>query len=78
MTYNYSGYLKQIMKEKQKFIIFAHHIKMLDAISKYLGKQKVDHIRIDGTTRSDLRSVSCNCQRHYIRDVVRVDTFLIF
>ncbi|XP_062705938.1 SWI/SNF-related matrix-associated actin-dependent regulator of chromatin subfamily A-like protein 1 [Aedes albopictus] len=50
------GYLKQVLKEKQKFIIFAHHIKMLDAISKYLSKHKVDHIRIDGTTRSDLRS----------------------
>ncbi|XP_065095308.1 SWI/SNF-related matrix-associated actin-dependent regulator of chromatin subfamily A-like protein 1 [Ochlerotatus camptorhynchus] len=50
------GYLKQIIKEKQKFIIFAHHIQMLDAISKYLSKQKVDHIRIDGTTRTDLRS----------------------
>ncbi|EAT41369.1 AAEL006963-PA [Aedes aegypti] len=50
------GYLKQVLKEKQKFIIFAHHIKMLDAISKYLSKQKVDFIRIDGTTRSDLRS----------------------
>lgn len=54
----FSGYLKQVLKEKQKFIIFAHHIKMLDAISKYLSKQKVDFIRIDGTTRSDLRSVS--------------------
>ncbi|XP_058824216.1 SWI/SNF-related matrix-associated actin-dependent regulator of chromatin subfamily A-like protein 1 [Topomyia yanbarensis] len=54
------AYLKQLLKEKQKFIIFAHHIKMLDSISKQLSKQKVDHIRIDGTTRSDLRSQLVN------------------
>ncbi|XP_055544718.1 SWI/SNF-related matrix-associated actin-dependent regulator of chromatin subfamily A-like protein 1 [Wyeomyia smithii] len=50
------AYLKKLLKEKQKFIIFAHHISMLDAICKQLNKQKIDHIRIDGTTRSDLRS----------------------
>ncbi|XP_055641973.1 SWI/SNF-related matrix-associated actin-dependent regulator of chromatin subfamily A-like protein 1 [Toxorhynchites rutilus septentrionalis] len=50
------AYLKQMRKENQKFIIFAHHLLMLDAISKYLTKHNVDHIRIDGTTRSNLRS----------------------
>ncbi|XP_062547959.1 SWI/SNF-related matrix-associated actin-dependent regulator of chromatin subfamily A-like protein 1 [Armigeres subalbatus] len=54
------GYLKQVLEEKHKFIIFAHHIKMLDSLSKYLSKHKVDHIRIDGTTRSDLRSQLVN------------------
>lgn len=54
------AYLKLLLKEKQKFIIFAHHIKMLDTLSKHLTKQKVDHIRIDGTTRSDLRSQLVN------------------
>lgn len=49
-------YIKQVLEEKQKFIIFAHHIMMLTSISKFLTSQKVDHIRIDGTTRSDLRS----------------------
>uniref|UniRef100_A0A1Q3F1L1 Putative swi/snf-related matrix-associated actin-dependent regulator n=1 Tax=Culex tarsalis TaxID=7177 RepID=A0A1Q3F1L1_CULTA len=54
------SYLKKVLKEGQKFLIFAHHIKMLDAISKELTKLKVDHIRIDGTTRSDVRSELVN------------------
>uniref|UniRef100_A0A182NET2 SWI/SNF-related matrix-associated actin-dependent regulator of chromatin subfamily A-like protein 1 n=1 Tax=Anopheles dirus TaxID=7168 RepID=A0A182NET2_9DIPT len=50
------AYLKQVLKEKKKFIIFAHHIHMLDAVEKFLNKRKVEFIRIDGSTRSDLRS----------------------
>ncbi|XP_035913171.1 SWI/SNF-related matrix-associated actin-dependent regulator of chromatin subfamily A-like protein 1 [Anopheles stephensi] len=50
------AYLKQVLKEKKKFIVFAHHHVMLDAIGKCLAKQKVDFIRIDGSTRSDLRA----------------------
>ncbi|KFB39093.1 AGAP008426-PA-like protein [Anopheles sinensis] len=50
------AYLKQVLKEKKKFIVFAHHHCMLDAIGKSFSKQKVDYIRIDGTTRSDLRA----------------------
>uniref|UniRef100_A0A182MCU0 SWI/SNF-related matrix-associated actin-dependent regulator of chromatin subfamily A-like protein 1 n=1 Tax=Anopheles culicifacies TaxID=139723 RepID=A0A182MCU0_9DIPT len=50
------AYLKQVLKEKKKFIVFAHHHVMLDAIEKFLTKQKVDFIRIDGSTRSDLRT----------------------
>uniref|UniRef100_A0A182QXV2 SWI/SNF-related matrix-associated actin-dependent regulator of chromatin subfamily A-like protein 1 n=1 Tax=Anopheles farauti TaxID=69004 RepID=A0A182QXV2_9DIPT len=49
------AYLKQVLKEKKKFIIFAHHHHMLDAIGKFLNKQKVSFIRIDGSTRSDMR-----------------------
>lgn len=30
---------------------------MLDALSEQLNKLNVDYIRIDGTTRADLRSV---------------------
>ncbi|XP_055593275.1 SWI/SNF-related matrix-associated actin-dependent regulator of chromatin subfamily A-like protein 1 [Uranotaenia lowii] len=50
------AYVSQILKEGQKFLIFAHHIKMLDSICQQLRKKKVDHIRIDGTTRSDHRT----------------------
>uniref|UniRef100_A0A182IXQ7 Uncharacterized protein n=1 Tax=Anopheles atroparvus TaxID=41427 RepID=A0A182IXQ7_ANOAO len=50
------AYLKQVLKEKKKFIVFAHHHCMLDAIGKCLSKQNVDYIRIDGSTRSDLRA----------------------
>uniref|UniRef100_A0A8D8NU11 SWI/SNF-related matrix-associated actin-dependent regulator of chromatin subfamily A-like protein 1 n=1 Tax=Culex pipiens TaxID=7175 RepID=A0A8D8NU11_CULPI len=54
------AYLQKVLKEGQKFLIFAHHIKMLDAVSRELDKLKVDHIRIDGTTRSDVRSELVN------------------
>uniref|UniRef100_A0A2M4AFD2 Putative chromatin remodeling protein n=1 Tax=Anopheles triannulatus TaxID=58253 RepID=A0A2M4AFD2_9DIPT len=50
------AYLKEVLKENTKFIVFAHHHCMLDAIDKFLTKQKVDFIRIDGSTRSDLRA----------------------
>lgn len=44
------------MKEKTKFIIFAHHKVMLDALSKCLDRLNTSYIRIDGSTRSDLRA----------------------
>ncbi|XP_053664648.1 SWI/SNF-related matrix-associated actin-dependent regulator of chromatin subfamily A-like protein 1 [Anopheles marshallii] len=50
------AYLKQVLKEKKKFIVFAHHHVMLDAIAQCLAKQKVEFIRIDGSTRSDIRA----------------------
>ncbi|XP_062127437.1 SWI/SNF-related matrix-associated actin-dependent regulator of chromatin subfamily A-like protein 1 [Drosophila sulfurigaster albostrigata] len=50
------AYLKTLIKEKVKFIIFAHHRVMLDAISDCLTGLKVNYIRIDGQTRSDLRA----------------------
>ncbi|XP_037052396.1 SWI/SNF-related matrix-associated actin-dependent regulator of chromatin subfamily A-like protein 1 [Bradysia coprophila] len=50
------GYIKKIIPDKIKFIVFAYHKVMLDAISDCLTKQKVDFIRIDGTTKSDLRN----------------------
>lgn len=56
-TFLCSAYLKQVLKENKKFIVFAHHHSMLDAIDKCLTKQKVEFIRIDGSTRSDLRAV---------------------
>ncbi|EDW54300.1 GM18506 [Drosophila sechellia] len=52
------AYLKTIVKEQKKFIIFAHHRVMMDAISDFLSGLKVHYIRIDGQTRSDLRSDS--------------------
>ncbi|XP_039499895.1 SWI/SNF-related matrix-associated actin-dependent regulator of chromatin subfamily A-like protein 1 [Drosophila santomea] len=52
------AYIKTLVKEKKKFIIFAHHRVMMDAISDCLSGLKVHYIRIDGQTRSDLRSDS--------------------
>ncbi|KAJ6646348.1 SWI/SNF-related matrix-associated actin-dependent regulator of chromatin subfamily A-like protein 1 [Pseudolycoriella hygida] len=50
------AYVKEVLKEKLKFIVFAYHKVMLDAISSCLTKKNIDFIRIDGTTRTDLRS----------------------
>lgn len=50
-----SAYVKDMLREKIKFIVFAYHMVMLDALSACLIKQNADFIRIDGTTKSDLR-----------------------
>ncbi|KAI9583919.1 hypothetical protein GQX74_010254 [Glossina fuscipes] len=44
------SYLKKIVKEQKKFIVFAHHRVMLDAISDSFNALHVMHIRIDGST----------------------------
>lgn len=49
-------YLKSLLKQNIKFIVFAHHKVMMEAISDLLDKQKVKYIRIDGSTRSDMRN----------------------
>lgn len=49
------AYIKQQVKEPQKFIVFAHHRVMLDAICECLKKLKVKFIRIDGATRKQDR-----------------------
>lgn len=41
---------------KDKFIIFAYHKVMLEGISELLDDLDVDFIRIDGTTKQDLRN----------------------
>lgn len=54
--FSYSAYIKEVLRDKVKFIVFAYHKVMLDAISGCLTKQNIDFVRIDGSTRSDLRS----------------------
>lgn len=49
------AYLKQQIKEPKKFIVFAHHRIMMDAISNCLSKLKVKYVRIDGSTRKQDR-----------------------
>lgn len=49
-------YLNSLVKQNIKFIVFAHHKVMMEAISDSLEKQKVKYIQIDGSTRSDVRS----------------------
>ncbi|XP_037811206.1 SWI/SNF-related matrix-associated actin-dependent regulator of chromatin subfamily A-like protein 1 [Lucilia sericata] len=49
------AYLKELVKGPNKFIVFAHHRIMMDAISECLTKLKVKFIRIDGNTRKQER-----------------------
>ncbi|XP_031285771.1 SWI/SNF-related matrix-associated actin-dependent regulator of chromatin subfamily A-like protein 1 isoform X2 [Pistacia vera] len=43
-------YLETIIEAGCKFLIFAHHLSMLDSIHNFLLKKKVRCIRIDGST----------------------------
>ncbi|WOL10504.1 SWI/SNF-related matrix-associated actin-dependent regulator of chromatin [Canna indica] len=48
-------YLGTVIEADCKFLIFAHHQPMIDAIHQFLLKKKVGCIRIDGGTSSSLR-----------------------
>ncbi|XP_031623528.1 SWI/SNF-related matrix-associated actin-dependent regulator of chromatin subfamily A-like protein 1 [Contarinia nasturtii] len=50
------AYVKDLVKQKLKFIIFAHHKVMMDSIAQCLNNLNVNFIRIDGSTRNDLRT----------------------
>lgn len=55
-SYAVCHYLKGLVRDKIKFIVFAHHQHMLNAISQCMEKNGTPYIRIDGTTRNDLRT----------------------
>ena len=48
-------YIHYLIDNKCKFLIFAHHIVMLDAIEEEVKKLKVDYIRIDGKVKLEKR-----------------------
>ncbi|XP_055295299.1 SWI/SNF-related matrix-associated actin-dependent regulator of chromatin subfamily A-like protein 1 [Sitodiplosis mosellana] len=50
------SYVTDLVKQKTKFIIFGHHKVMMDALSKCLTGLNTNFIRIDGSTRNDLRA----------------------
>lgn len=52
----FSSYLKGLVKENTKFIVFGYHRVMLDAISECLRNLNTKYIRIDGSTKNDLRN----------------------
>eukprot|EP00246_Nothoceros_aenigmaticus_P008033 TRINITY_DN22506_c0_g1_i1.p1 TRINITY_DN22506_c0_g1~~TRINITY_DN22506_c0_g1_i1.p1 ORF type:complete len:428 (-),score=85.82 TRINITY_DN22506_c0_g1_i1:175-1290(-) len=43
-------YLTTVVEAECKFLIFGHHMTMLDGIQEFLKKKKVEYIRIDGNT----------------------------
>ncbi|XP_057884416.1 SWI/SNF-related matrix-associated actin-dependent regulator of chromatin subfamily A-like protein 1 [Melospiza georgiana] len=53
-------YILELLESgKNKFLVFAHHKIMLDAVAAELKKKHVEHIRIDGSTSSAERQTLC-------------------
>nr|XP_054492509.1 SWI/SNF-related matrix-associated actin-dependent regulator of chromatin subfamily A-like protein 1 isoform X2 [Agelaius phoeniceus] len=53
-------YILELLESgKNKFLVFAHHKIMLDAVVAELKKKHVEHIRIDGSTSSAERQALC-------------------
>ncbi|MCJ8732791.1 hypothetical protein PDJAM_G00215370 [Pangasius djambal] len=44
---------------REKFLVFAHHKRLLDSITKELTDKRISHIRIDGSTPSAERQQLC-------------------
>ena len=53
-------YIHYLIDNKCKFLIFAHHMVMLDAIEDEVKKLKVDYIRIDGKVKLEKRQEYVN------------------
>jgi SWI/SNF-related matrix-associated actin-dependent regulator of chromatin subfamily A-like protein 1 len=49
-------YLSTMLKRDIKFIVFAHHLEMLDGLEEYFKEEGVALVRIDGSTPSSARS----------------------
>ena len=48
-------FLETLIENKVKYIIFAHHYDVMDAIEDFLVKKKIGYIRIDGQIESTKR-----------------------
>ena len=64
-----SAYISDIIEAKEKFIVFAYHHEMLDALEKLCKEKRIDYMRIDGTTKQETRyqyvnyfQLNKNCQ----------------
>lgn len=51
------NYIKDIVEKKMKFLIFAHHVYLLDSICQLLKKDKIGFIKIDGKTKVEDRKI---------------------
>jgi SWI/SNF-related matrix-associated actin-dependent regulator 1 of chromatin subfamily A len=49
------NYVTKLLEVQDKFLVFAHHLQLLDAISQALQTKGVQFIRIDGNTSLDQR-----------------------
>ncbi|OON18211.1 helicase protein, partial [Opisthorchis viverrini] len=52
-------YVLDLVEVGRKFLVYAHHTEVLDALSNLLMEKSIDFIRIDGRTNSEQRSVVC-------------------
>jgi len=52
-------YVCDLLESDRKFICFAHHQTMLDALSLLAESKKTRYIRIDGGTSSGARHALC-------------------
>eukprot|EP00920_Eleutheroschizon_duboscqi_P036571 GHVT01088071.1.p1 GENE.GHVT01088071.1~~GHVT01088071.1.p1 ORF type:complete len:643 (+),score=38.88 GHVT01088071.1:1946-3874(+) len=50
-------YVAYMVQADVKFLVFAHHIEMLDALEDQVKKEKVRYIRIDGRTPGEKREI---------------------
>ena len=48
-------FLETLIENKMKFIVFAHHYEVMDAIEDSIVKKKISYIRIDGQIDSGKR-----------------------
>jgi SNF2 family DNA or RNA helicase len=48
-------FVENLVDNGAKFLIFAHHLCMLDALEKFAIKSKFGYIRIDGRVPSERR-----------------------
>lgn len=65
MSIGFSSYILQILNQTKKFLVFAHHQRVLDAIERILVKKEKKFIRIDGSSSSE--------QRKYFVDKFQLD-----
>lgn len=53
-------YILDLLESGRKFLVFAHHKDMLNAICNCLTQKKYDFIRIDGSTPASIRQSLCD------------------
>ncbi|VVC28544.1 Helicase superfamily 1/2, ATP-binding domain,Helicase, C-terminal,P-loop containing nucleoside [Cinara cedri] len=53
-------YILNLLKEGQKFLVFAHHQKVMNGICEVLENNRTYYIRIDGKTSSEERKSVCD------------------
>lgn len=47
--YGVKEYLADLLENDGKFIVFAHHIDILNNLVEYMKKDKINYIRVDGS-----------------------------